>query len=131
MKCKHCENLIKGEPITWKHKTYTLESCDFGKDVNPKYFHFCSIGCRQEFLKDRAKFFDDLDEVMNRNKHFQREEGMQGYYVDGDKKYPVSAYWKKDDITGQVFFPRLDIDKIEKFHNWLYRNNLVYKYESR
>jgi hypothetical protein len=81
-----------------------------------------------------SKFYDDVDEVMNRNIHFARDKWMVGKYVDWDKEFwPVYAYWKRANIEWYFICEPLweEKESLHNFRNWLKENNLTYKYEPR
>ena len=127
MSCQECKT--KEAPVEWQHSIYSLD----GTPKDSKIFYFCSKLCREKFLSARAKWFDDLDEVMNRNKYFVRTKGMEGNYVVGDKSFPVSAFWKRGDIEYDYSKApiKLKNQRIQDFQNWLKDNNLKYEYISR
>lgn len=93
----------------------------------------CCKPCWDKHWKEATKFWDWVDEVMNRNKHFIREKGMIGKYKDWIEYWPVYAYWKRADIEWNFLFEPLGEEKehLHKFRDWLQINNLTYKYDPR
>src|SRR4051812_30121324 len=99
--CLHCGQAIEDGLTLWTADCYSVEGCPtLLKDGKPitEPFHG---SCLPLFLAARARFFDDLDEVMNVNAHFQRTTGMHGFYRDGAFEHEVSAFWTRADIEGR------------------------------
>ena len=121
----------------------TTEKRNFAYSYDIRWTHFpvgdewqkpCCKSCWVTHWNEATKFWDGVDEVMNRNKYFVRDKWMVGRYKDWDKEYwPVYGEWKRCDIEGYFLFPRKteDMKHIAWFQNWLKENSLIYKYESR
>lgn len=130
MLCHHCEKEIQGDIKEWSGGIYDLGKTIKGDGDFTFSFH---PQCLPLFVGERARWFDDLDEVMNANKYFQRTKGMEGSYEYNNESFPVSAYWKRGDIEyNYTDAPsRFKNEKIVAFQKWLQERNFKYEYEHR
>ncbi len=121
-KCHECKKEIVENLSLYKNKIYSLD----GKGLYTGLTLPFHKECQKVFEKARAKWFDELDEVMNSNAYFHRTKGMEGVYKDGELECEVSAYWTRQEIETTQ-----GNEKIDNFRKFLKDNQLKYKYVHR